>query len=404
MLTVTEALEKIIAAVPVIQDQLQRPLNNALGYVLAQAALCQFDVPPYANAAMDGYAVRGMDLPPQGERAFKQIGKAFAGQVFHTEVKEGECVRIMTGAALPPGADTVVMQEQVRVDAAHIYISSTEKPGQHVRPQGEEWRRGDIVLTAGTRLGAAEIGLLAGLGYTEVRVIRPLRVAFFSTGDELQALGAPLGEGQIYDSNRYTLHALLQRMQVEPLDLGRIADDPQAVEHALRSAAAQADVVITSGGVSVGEADYVGTTIARIGKVNFWKIAMKPGHPLTFGQLENAVFFGLPGNPVSMMVTFYQFLRPALRQMQGACLPTPLRLRAHCLSPLKKKPGRLEFQRGIVRRSATGGLEVTSSGAQNSAMLTSMSRANAFIVLPAECGSVASGSEVEVELFDMELL
>jgi molybdopterin molybdotransferase len=404
MLTVAQALDKILAAVPPVAARIQVNLHEALGAVLAQSVCATFDVPPYHNSAMDGYAVRGADLPASGERGFALSGRILAGQVVTQTLEAGQCVRIMTGAMLPPGADTVVMQEQARVDGDTVYVSAGEKAGQHVRPQGEEMRRGDVVLNAGTRLGPAEIGLLAALGRTEISVIRPLRVAFFSTGDELQDLGAPLDAGQIYDSNRYTLHALLQNLGAQIFDLGRIADDPQAVEDALRAAAHQADVVITSGGVSVGEADYVGSTLARIGQVDFWKIAMKPGHPLTFGTLDNAVFFGLPGNPVSMMVTFYQFIYPALRHMQGAPLAPPLTLRARCLSALKKKPGRLEFQRGIVQREPDGSLSVRSSGSQNSAMLTSMSQANCFIVLPLECANVEAGSEVEITLFDRSLL
>ncbi|MCP4701266.1 MAG: molybdopterin molybdenumtransferase MoeA, partial [Gammaproteobacteria bacterium] len=258
---------------------------------------------------------------------------------------------------------------------------------------------GQIVLNPGKRLMPADIGLLASLGIPEVKVKRRVRAAFFSTGDELRSVGESLGPGQIYDSNRYTLYGMLTRLGIDFLDLGIIPDQREATEQALQTAASEADLVLTSGGVSVGDADYVTETLQQQGQVNFWKILMKPGHPLTFGKIGSTVFFGLPGNPVSAMVTFYQFVQPALRRMQGETETTPLRLKAPTVSKLKRKPGRTEFQRGILETDASGQLQVRSTGPQGSGVLSSMSKANCFIVLPKEQGSVEPGSIVEVEPF-----
>lgn len=399
MLSVTQALENILAAVPRTAGHEVVDLRTAPGRILADAVVCGFDVPPYDNSAMDGYALRAADLPDSGEAALSVIGTVFAGQPFDGTVGPGQCVRIMTGAMLPQGADTVVMQEHARREGDSVYVGSGEQPGQHVRPRGEELRAGDTVLHPGIRLGPAQIGLIASLGQAEVAVKRRPRVAFFSTGDELRPLGAELAPGQIYDSNRYTLFSMLARLPVEPVDLGRIPDDKEAVARTFEQAARQADVVITSGGVSVGDADYVTETLQRMGQINFWKIAMKPGHPLAFGFLEQAVFFGLPGNPVSAMVTFYQFVQPALLRMLEQESGSPLRLHVRSASRLRKKPGRLEFQRGILERGADGELQVRSSGLQSSAMLTSVSNANCLIILPAESAGAAEGDRVEVEPF-----
>ena len=399
LLPLDDALDRIKAAVPTIRGEEQVVLNTALGRILAETVRSPIDVPAYTNSAMDGYAVRSDDLPSEGTVALRVTGTSSAGHPFAGEVRKGETVRIMTGAVLPQGADTVVMQEQVERDGDLARIGTGHRPGQHVRHAGEDLARGQTVLEPGRRLTPADLGSLASLGVGEIRVKRRLRVAFFSTGDELRSPGEPLGEGEIYDSNRYMLHALLTRLGVDLIDMGVIRDQREAIEQAFHDAAAIADTVITSGGASVGEADYVSETLARLGQVDFWKIAIKPGKPLAFGKVNDALFFGLPGNPVSAVVTFYQIVQPALLQQMGATGITPLRLHATCTTDLKKRPGRTEFQRGILQQDEQGQLTVASSGHQGSHILSSMSRANCFIVLPADNAGVRAGELVEVQPF-----
>ena len=399
LLTVAEARARIDALVTPIQGDEQLPIRTALGRILAEPVLSTIDVPPYTNSAMDGYAVRGDDLPATGRARLTVVGRAMAGAPADCGVAPGQAVRIMTGAVMPAGADTVLMQEAVTVAGDTIEIAPGHTCGENVRHAGEDMTRGDTVLTPGTRLLPAELGVLASLGTAEVRVRRRLRVAFFSTGDELKSLGEALGPGQIYDSNRYTLHGMLARLGVELLDLGVVRDDREAIGEAFHTAAAIADVVITSGGVSVGEADFVTQILAELGQVNFWKIAMKPGKPLACGTVGGAVFFGLPGNPVSVMATFYQFVQPALQKMMGMTVAPTLSLRVPCAVALQKQPGRLEYQRGILYQDAAGNPIVTTTGGQGSHMLSSMSRSNCFIVLPAECAGVAVGEPVDVQPF-----
>ncbi|MCW9059033.1 MAG: molybdopterin molybdotransferase MoeA [Gammaproteobacteria bacterium] len=399
LLSVEDARKKIAALLQVIEGAEQLPLRDTLDRVLAQEVISGIDVPPHDNSAMDGYALRGADLPAQGEAELQLIGKAFAGTGFVGEVATGQCVRIMTGAMIPKGADTVIMQEQVRVEGERIRIGTGHQPGSNVRRAGEDMASGEVVLRPGHRITAADLGVLASLGLGEVRVRRRLRVAFFSTGDELRSVGEPLLEGQIYDSNRYTLHGMLTRLGVELLDLGVIRDDRAAIQQAFRDASAMADVVITSGGVSVGEADFVKQTLDELGQVDFWRIAMKPGKPLAFGRLGRAVFFGLPGNPVSVMATFYQFVQPALRAMMGQVQAPAMTLQLPTETPLKKAPGRTDFQRGRLVRGEDGQLRVNSTGLQGSHVLTSMSQADCFIILPADCAGVAAGELVEVQPF-----
>lgn len=374
-------------------------LRAALGRVLAEDAHATANVPAHTNSAMDGYAVRAGDLAPDSGR-LQVIGTAMAGAPYRGEVRPGQCVRIMTGAPLPAGADTVVMQEQVERAGEWIEVRGAHRRGDNVRAAGEDLRTGDLALGAGHRLLPADLGLLASLGRVEVGVARRVRVAFFSTGDELRSLGEPLDEGQIYDSNRYTLYGMLSRLGVELIDMGVVRDERAAVRRAFSDAAAAADAVITSGGASVGEADYVKETLEALGEVRFWRVNMKPGRPLAFGRVGGAAFFGLPGNPVSVMVTFYQFVEPALRRLMGEREPQPApTFRVPCVVRLRKRPGRTEFQRGILERGPTGELTVRDTGDQGSGILCSMTRANCFIILPAEAQDIEPGTPVEVQPF-----
>lgn len=397
-LSVADARSRILAALPVLAPAIKRPLRDALGQVLARDVISPFNVPNHTNSAMDGYALRGCDLPQDSIREFRQVGIAYAGQAFGGACGAGECVRIMTGAAIPDGADTVVMQEQAEVAGDNlIRIGTGHRSGQNVRHAGEDIALGSAVLKAGQRLNPADLGVLASLGIGEVAVYRPLRVAFFSTGDELRSIGEPLAHGQVYDSNRYTLYGLLQQLGADILDMGVVRDDPASLEAALQQASAAADVVITSGGVSVGEADYIKGILARLGQISFWKIAIKPGRPLAFGTLGKALFFGLPGNPVAVMVTFLQFVQPALLRLAGQADHEPLLLDVVCNSRLKKQPGRTEFQRGILQRDGDK-LVVEKTGYQGSGILTSMSQANCLIILPEASATVEPGDVVQVQM------
>lgn len=373
------------------------PLRQALGRVLAEAVPARVDVPGHDNSAMDGYAVRAEDLA--AGNSLRVVGEAFAGHPFAGTVGAGECVRIMTGGVMPAGADTVVMQERARREGNDVWFEGALDIGTNVRRRGEDLRAGDTVLSAGRRLAPADLGLLASVGVGEVAVRRRLRVAMFSTGDELRSLGEPLSVGQIYDSNRYTIHGMLERAGAEVLDLGVVRDQKNAIAVALDAAAANADVVITSGGVSVGEADYVTDLLTERGTVGFWTVDMKPGRPLAFGHLGPTVFFGLPGNPVSVMVTFYQIVLPSLLHMQGLDAAPRLQIRARLTAPLSKKDRRREFQRGVLAQTADGTLTVRVTGNQGSGILRSMSDANCFLVLPEGPADLQTGDLVTVEPF-----
>lgn len=376
-------------------------VRAALGRALAQDVISPLDVPAHDNSAMDGYALRFTDLKEGALTTLQVIGTAYAGAPFGGTLKPGECVRIMTGAVMPQGADTIVMQEHVQAQDGKATIGGGHRKGQHLRRAGEDLMRGQVALKRGAPLRPAEIGLIASLGIAEVAVYRRLRVAFFSTGDELVSVGSPPQEGQIYDSNRYTLYGMLERLGCEVIDMGVVRDDPKLLEQAFSDAAAIADVVITSGGVSVGEADFVKELLNKLGEVVFWKIAMKPGRPLAYGKIGGAHFFGLPGNPVSVMVTFYQFVREALLRLSGrdpvAPLPT---FKVPCTSTLKKAPGRTEFQRGILMQDEAGNWSVRVTGEQGSGILRSMAEANCFIILPAGQGNVSSGALVDVQVLE----
>ena len=378
-------------------------IRDALGRVLAQDIVPQINVPGHDNSAMDGYAVRFSDLSSEATD-LKQIGTAFAGKPFQGKVAAGECVRVMTGAVMPPGADSVVVQEICRADGDRISIPAGQKAGQNVRAAGEDLKAGVAVLRPGQPVRAADLGLIASLGIAEVRVLRRLRVAFFSTGDELVSIGTPLAQGEVYDSNRYTLHGMLSTLGVESIDMGVVRDDPQKLEAAFVAAAAKADAIITTGGVSVGEADFVKQLMARLGEVLFWKIAMRPGRPMAFGRItcgENSAFlFGLPGNPVAVMVTFHQFVRNALLALGGRtdAFEIPL-LQAVSASAIRKIAGRTEYQRGVLYPE-NGGWKVRTTGQQGSGVLRSMSEANCYIVLEHERGKVEAGEMVGVQLLE----
>lgn len=398
-LSVEAAMEHIAAEIEPVRETYRLKIRDALGRTLAEDIRSVINVPAHTNSAMDGYAVRADDLPDEGTAALSVTGTAWAGKPFRGTVGPGECVRIMTGAMIPEGADTVIMQEQVESAGDRVRIGGGHRPGQNVRQAGEDLAVGETAIAAGRILTPAELGLIASLGISEAAVTRRLRVAFFATGDELRGVGEPLAEGEIYDSNRYTLYGMLTRLGAELIDLGVIADNQAAIRGAFRQAAERADVIITTGGVSVGEADYVRDILAGLGKVNFWKLAIKPGRPLAFGKVGSALFFGLPGNPVAVMVTFYQFVQPALRRMMGQTHTNPGRFEVPCMSRLGKKPGRMEFQRGQLQTGADGKPVVYRTGAQGSGILSSMSAANCFIILPATAATIEPGDMVSVEPF-----
>ena len=394
-LRVDKAREAILACLTPTAQSETIPIRNALGRVLAEDIVPRINVPAHDNSAMDGYAVRFSDL----DRPLKEIGTALAGKPFHGKLGVGECVRIMTGGVMPQGADTVVIQEVIRKDGERITVPPGQKKAQNVRYAGEDLKIGVAVLTPGVLLKPADIGLIASLGIGEVRVKRRLRVAFFATGDELASIGTPLKEGEVYDSNRYTVHGMLARLGVEAIDMGVVRDDPAALEAAFRKASSTADVVITTGGVSVGEADFIKQMMAKLGEVLFWKIAMRPGRPMAFGKIGNAFLFGLPGNPVAVMVTFYQFVRDALLHLAGRSdAPFPL-LQAVSAENMRKVPGRTEYQRGVLFKDRNE-WKVRTTGQQGSGVLRSMSEANCFIVLEHERGSIAAGELISVQPFD----
>ena len=376
-------------------------VRASLGRVLGEDIVSPVNVPGHDNSAMDGWAVLGSDLQPDRETALREVGTAYAGRKFEGEVRPGECVRVMTGAVMPGSTDTVVIQEVCRAEGDRVIVPPGQKTGQNRRLAGEDLALGRMVMRAGQLVRPAELGLLASLGFAEVAVRRKPRVAFFSTGDELCSVGAALKEGEVYDSNRYTIYGMLARLGVDLIDMGVVRDEPAALERAFAQAAAGADAIVTSGGVSVGEADFTRALLGKLGEVLFWKIAMRPGRPMAFGRIGEAYFFGLPGNPVAVMVTFYEFVRDALLALSGRtddfALPV---LHVPCASALRKKPGRTEYQRGIVARDGDGPWTVRITGGQGSGVLRSVSEANCFIVLEHERGDVQPGDLVSVQLFE----
>lgn len=384
-----------------VQTKESLALRSSLGRVLAEDILSPYNVPNHNNSAMDGYALNADDVAASGNTTLRIAGTAFAGKAFEGTVSKGECVRIMTGAVMPPECDTVVIQEHVQAEDGRITFGEGVRRGQNLRYAGEDLKQGQVVFAAGHMMRPADLGLIASLGLGEVKVYRKLRVAFFSTGDELASIGQPLEAGQVYDSNRYTLYGMLTRLGVEVIDMGVVRDDPALLEQALQDAAACADVILTSGGVSVGEADYMKQLLTELGQVVFWKIAMKPGRPLAYGKIGDAHYFGLPGNPVSVMVTFYQFVRDAMLVLMGQPNPVPVpQLSVISAGNLKKAPGRTEFQRGVLFADGDGQWKVQPIGNQGSGVLRSMSEANCFIVMDESCGNIQAGETVKVQILD----
>jgi molybdopterin molybdotransferase len=398
-LSIDQARRAMLDAVSPVTGWEDVALRDALGRVLDRDVTAPFDVPAHDNCAMDGYALRTADLAAAAATRLAVVGTALAGRAFSGSVGPGQAVRVMTGAVLPRGADAVVPQESTRADGEFVEVPAGARAGQHIRRAGEDLARGQPALRAGQRVGAAELGLLASLGIADVSVRRRLRVAIVSTGDEIASIGRTLAPGEVYDSNRYTLTAALRRLDVELLDLGVVRDDPAALEQAFRNASASADAVITSGGVSVGEADFVKDLMARLGSVHFWKIAIKPGRPMAFGRIGAAWLFGLPGNPVAVLVSFHQLVVDVLHRLAGVD-PLPARplLNAPCVVPIRKSKGRTEFVRGVLFDDG-GTWRVRPSGQQGSGVLRSMSEANCFIVLPERQGDVAPGDLVQVQPF-----
>ena len=405
-LSVDQVQQRLRQQISPISDTESIDLRHALDRVLAQVVVSPISVPPHDNSAMDGYAFDGACLAEEGPITLKVAGTALAGRAWTRGLQRGECVKIMTGAVMPAGLDTVVPLELTTRDGDQVqFVSAQLKAGANRRRKGEDLIAGQPALHAGQRLTPAALGLLASLGLQTLTVYRRLRVAYFSTGDEILSLGEAPREGAVYDSNRYTLTGLLTRLGVEVIDMGVVPDQPVAMQAAFDQATCEADAIVTSGGVSMGDADHTRAMMKQMGEVNFWRVAMRPGRPMAFGQLrselgKSAWLFGLPGNPVAAMVTFLVFVRPALQRLMGCEAPAPALLQARCTEPIRKRPGRTEYPRGMVERDAQGQLSVRTTGPQGSGLLNSMVQANSLIVLNHEQGEVAVGDIVEVMVFD----
>jgi molybdopterin molybdotransferase len=401
LLSIDDALARVKTAVTPVSSTEKVSLTNALGRVLAEPVYSPINIPHDRNAAMDGYAFASEDRVDGQAFTLVLAGTSWAGRPFQGQLQAGQCVRIFTGAVVPKEADSVVMQEQVQVEGQTIHFPADTRARQNIREIGEDVRQGVCLIAEPKKLTAVDLGLLASAGIGEVTVTRRLKIAYFSTGDELTPINQPLAPGKIYDSNRAMLGGLLADPGYSVVDLGVIPDNRQLLEDSFIEASKNHDVIITTGGASVGEADYVKEILQKSGEVNFWKIAIKPGKPLAFGRIGDCYFFGLPGNPVAVVVTFQQIVAPALRQLSGAPFVKPLRFAAICTSALKKAPGRQEFQRGILSQNEHGEFFVASAGRQGSNILSSMSQSGCYIVLPAECSSVQAGEKVTVEPFSL---
>jgi len=403
LLSIKDALNRIHSSLSIVSGDESVNLHNALDRVLAENCTATFNLPAFTNSSMDGYAFNSADITA-APFSLQQTGSSWAGHPFTGKLlAAGQCVRIFTGAVVPAGADSVIMQEQVKAENNSIQFPENTLAQQNIRYVGEDVKQGDCLLPASKRLTAIDLGLLAAAGIYEVQVIRKIRIAFLSTGDELQAIGGPLLEGQIYDSNRYLLAALLKDPCYEVTDLGVLPDNKADIHQCLLSNAQNQDVIISTGGASVGDADYIKEILDEIGQVNFWKLAIKPGKPLAYGRIDQCYFFGLPGNPISVLATFEQIVTPALHHLCNIGHSTRIRITAICKSQLFKTPGRQEFQRGILTQIDTGEFEVSSSGMQGSNILSASSRANCYIVLARKQASVDIGEQVTVEPFSIFL-
>ncbi|MBF0590401.1 MAG: molybdopterin molybdotransferase MoeA [Magnetococcales bacterium] len=400
MIPYEEARVRVLEQVRPLSETEETPVRDALGMVLSKDISAPFHVPNHDNSAMDGYATLGADLSTDAPVTLTVIADLPAGDRLTQTIQPGEAVRIMTGAPIPPGCDTVVMQEVTQRDGDQVTIAPGARPGGHVRPAGEDLRAGETVLTRGTRLQPADLGLLTSLGFAKVPTYRKIRVGVLSTGNEVVEAGTPLKPGQVYDSNRTTLLAALTALGVEVVDLGLVGDNLEATEAALKRGMEKSDALLSTGGVSVGDYDLVKVALAKLGKIHFWKVAMKPGKPQAYGQLGNCAFFGLPGNPVSGMVTYLTMVRPALFKMMGTEPQSLRQVTAVYRGPdVKKKPGRLHFVRAQLHFEPDG-LWVTSTGPQGSGILSSMSKANALMVLPEQIRTIQEGDKVETLLID----
>lgn len=393
------AVAEILAAVPTPTKSKSVKLRKTFRRVLAENIQAPADVPNHTNSAMDGYALNGKELNADGLSTLRVIGTAYAGKPFYADVNAGETVKIMTGAVMPKNTDTVVMQEYVSLEGDTMRITKMAKMGQNVRQAGEDILEGSTVFKAGRRVTAADLGLLASLGFSKVRVFKKPRVAFFSNGDEIRQVGEPLKIGELYDSNRHTLYAMLKNAGVKGIDLGVVGDDYETIKQVILKGDEIADMVVTSAGASVGEADYIYDILSELGKVNLWKIAIKPGRPLAFGELKNSVFFGLPGNPVSVMTSFANCVKPAIEKLSGETGVHPIQLRAKTTSDIRKRPGRSEFQRGRAYNDESGELIVDVRKYQGSGVLSSMASGNCFVSLSVDSTGAKAGEQVDIVLF-----
>lgn len=391
-----------------ILDAIARPnktkrikLRKSLGRILAKDIKSTMDVPNHTNSAMDGYAFNAEALDGKGLAQFEVIGAAYAGKPYHGLIKVNQALKIMTGAIMPDGADTVVMQEytETRDEGKFVSITKAAKPKQNVRYAGEDIKNADVVLQKGTRIGSAELGVIASMGLDKVQVFKKPRVAFFSNGDEVRTVGEPLEHGEVYDSNRHTLYAMLQNMCVKAIDLGVVGDDYDDIKAVIQRGNEIADLVITSAGASVGEADYIYDIISELGRINLWKLAIKPGRPLAFGELSDSVFFGLPGNPVSVMITYALCVKPSIEKLSGQNVREPMKISAKTATDLRKRPGRSEYQRALAYRDDNGALMVNARKYQGSGVLSSMTKGNCLVVLDLESTGVSAGEQVDIILF-----
>ncbi|EAR62062.1 bifunctional molybdopterin-guanine dinucleotide biosynthesis adaptor protein MobB/molybdopterin molybdotransferase MoeA [Neptuniibacter caesariensis] len=398
MLPVAESITHILEQISVKTETKIIPITEAVDCILAQEIISTINVPQQTNSAMDGYAVCAESVAENME--IEIIGTVYAGGNFDSTVHQGQAVEIMTGAPLPKGADSIIIKEACTVKEQTLSYTGHLEIGQHVRLAGEDIAQGDTVLSAGQLLRPQELGLLASLGYSEVEVFAPVRVAIFSTGDEVTAQGQPLPQNCIYDTNRYTLHGLLKRLGCNVVDLGIIEDSEAAMIEALKEAERRADIVISSGGVSMGNADYIKSALESVGEINFWRIAMRPGRPLAFGKLgDDTPFFGLPGNPVAVMVTFTQFVQPAIRKMAGEPNWQPKRVIATAEADIRSRINRTDYSRGVFTINSDGETVVRTTGSQGSGILTSMSKANCFIEIGDDIASVKAGDRVIIQPF-----